>query len=427
MNIQEQIDCCAVGGGGVVSVPPGRYECGTLFLRSGVELHLEEGAFLEGSGDIARYPNPPGAFTDGADQWRGRALILAQDAEHVAVTGQGIVCGNGRLFPEGHAAYAQRPFLLRFVSCRDVRIEGVSLREPAAWTCVFQNCEDVDVRGIRIDSHCNSNNDGIDIDSCRRVRISGCSIDSGDDALCLKSTLPFPGGDIEVRECVLKSHAAAVKFGTESYGDLRNVRIHHCRIEGAELGAVKILSVDGAVMEDIEISDLEIVRAVSPFFVRLARRGRVYVPGVPAKNPGRLRRIIFRGISGRIQLRETEFRFPSGAPEPARLPDLFPVTVSGLPEAPVEDVTLEDIDLTLPGTGNLFEGPIPENPEGYPELGAFGRLPSWCVFLRHIRGFYTKNCHFTLENTDGRPPFFTEDALNADLRSIRLSAPEKKG
>lgn len=421
MDIQLLIDECAAKGGGRVTIPTGRHETGTLELRSNVELHLEAGAVLYGKPEHDAYPLPANFFYDAMKQTRGRALILADKAENIAITGSGTVDGNGQAWPDTHPRHAERPFLLRLVSCKNVRLAGITLRNPAAWTCHLQNCEDVNLQGLAIDSRVNHNNDGIDIDSCRRVSVSKCRITTGDDAICLKSTLPFPCEEIEACDCDLSSSCGAIKLGTESYGDIRKVHVHDCQVRYAGLGAIKLLTSDGGIIEDVMIENIEIQAATGPIFFRLGARGNVYAAGEAGKPAGALRRITLRNIRGNVILPDHPVRnYWNGTQEPPRaLSCLF---LTGLPEAAIEDVTLENIDLAFAGGGLPEDAArIPsEQPEAYPEIHHFGVLPASCIYLRHARRIALRNVCARLKSPDARPAFVKSDVQELQMEQVHL-------
>ena len=408
-NIQSEIDNCAASGGGKVIIPAGVYRSGTVHLRSNVILHLSEGAVICGSEVLSDYPAAQDKFSDGSDQERGRALILGESIENAAIEGDGIICGSGGAFPADHPDFQRRPMLLRFVNCQNIRLSGIKLRESAAWTCHLRGCRQVEIDHLDIYSHVNSNNDGIDVDSCSDVEISFCNIDSGDDAVCLKSTLPIPCKNVFIHDCELNSLAAAFKIGTETYGDIRKIVFRNNRIGRGDLGAIKIFSADGAALEDIEISDTEIINASNPLFIRLGERGRIY-GDFPAKKAGSIRNIVINGLKGKIQQRTEPIRsehLPGGS-----VPGFAHncLAIMGLPGNPVKDVTFRNIVLTLPG-GSEFPGwdEIPERAEGYPEIGYYGILPASGVYMRHVEKADFSGCSITLAKNDLRQKIIMDD------------------
>ena len=395
MDFQAEIDKCAAGCGGVVNVPSGVHVIGTLVLRDGVELHLEHGAILKGSGNVDDYPKIAESFIEGCGQSLGRAMILAENARNIAITGEkgSRILGEQAPFLKGMQGFEVRPFLLRFVGCRNVRIEGVELGESAAWCCVIQNCDDVEIRDVVIENHGTVNNDGIDIDSSRHVLVEHCSVSSDDDSLVLKTTFSTENSDIEVRNCQFKSLGGAIKFGTESYGDMRRIHIHDCEIVGGEGGAIKVFSVDGAICEDVCMENIAIDNATMPMFLRLGRRSRTYHSGQTAKTAGEMHGLVFRNIHGKI----------------ASLPrnnGHSCLTVMGLPGKRITDVIFDDIDLQMSGEiRNDVPKPedVPECERNYPEIGYFGPMPASCIFQRHADNVKYDNCRFNLTSPDSRP------------------------
>ena len=152
------------------------------------------------------------------------------------MTGLGTINGQGfhPNFQHGNDSKGgpRRPKIIYFMSCNNVRVQDVTLRNSAYWTQDYEKCDGVIVRGVKVYCHSNWNNDGIDIDS-RNVVVSDCLIDCDDDALCLKSDTDTPCENVTVTNCVLKSNCNAIKFGTSSYSGFKNVTITNCVIDRA--------------------------------------------------------------------------------------------------------------------------------------------------------------------------------------------------
>jgi hypothetical protein len=424
VEIQAALDSCAKAGGGTVTLLPGTYRCGTLFLRTGVTLHLKRGAIILGTPRLADYPMPATPFVDAVGHTRGRALLIADGVSDFALTGEGVVDGNGGSFSPEDPAHRQRPFLLRFVNSQRFTIAGVELRNSAAWTVHLLNCESAVIERLTIDSRVNENNDGIDIDSCRHVVVRHCSIYTDDDAVCLKSTRPEPCEDIEVHDCTLSTECSALKLGTESYGDIRRVKLHDCRVIYAATGAIKLLTSDGGVFEDIEVRDVVIERGTGPIFLRLGARGRTYVPGATAKGPGKLRRVRLANIRATAFVPPKDIAIPfTGELMPAAA--FSGILFTGLPGHPIEDVVFENCDVTLVGgyTGDPAKLQPPEQPAMYPEHFYFGALPGAAAFYRHVRGLEVRDVKFTLASPDSRPLVACEDV--AELRDALSSAAQR--
>jgi hypothetical protein len=419
--IQAALDACSSNGGGRVTLSPGTYRCGTLFMRDNVELHLQRGAIIVGSASLADYPPPKTSFTDAIGDIRGRALIMAEHVARIAITGEGIIDGNGGAFPIGGADHKVRPFLCRLAYSRHITITGLTLRASAAWTLHLMGCEDADITGLTIDSRINENNDGIDVDSSRRVTITDCDIACDDDAICLKATLPEPCEDIQVSGCTLVTECGGLKLGTESYGDIRRVRMSDCRIRYAATGAIKLLTSDGGVFEDIEISNIRIERGTGPIFMRLGERGRTYLSGTEPKGPGKLRRIKLSNIKADVFVPPKDIVRPVvGGVMPARA--FSGVLITGLPGHCIEEVTLEDIEINFVGGGQSedLQNKPPEQPAMYPEHFYFGALPASCFTIRHARAMTLKHVVAKVQHSDPRPALACEDVVGCETTDCRF-------
>ena len=192
--IQRALDACAKAGGRVV-VPPGTYLIGTVFLGDGTELHLQEGATLLGSPDLADYNAPdayPQNFCSPREGWSAKHLILAVERRNVSITGRGVIDGNGRAFFDpkprfrskigwrhggcnayGKPAEQRRPGQeIVFVECSNVAVCDVMFKDMSCWSCLFHGCDGVVVGGVKVrNGLLNLNTDGFDIDSCSNVSV----------------------------------------------------------------------------------------------------------------------------------------------------------------------------------------------------------------------------------------------------------------
>ena len=194
--LQESIDACHDAGGGIVRIPPGDFQIGTIQLRSNVTLSLDHGAKLLGSTNKADYR------TEGIDDPREggpHCLIYAFGAKNIAIEGLGVIDGRGtpENFPRlrsGGRNRGLRPRLLRMVHCDGLTFSGVTWKRPAFWGLHLIDCKDVHFNGITVQFRNNNfNNDGLDLDGCEDVLIENCDINSGDDAICLKSQCTLVG------------------------------------------------------------------------------------------------------------------------------------------------------------------------------------------------------------------------------------------
>ncbi|MCK5853495.1 glycoside hydrolase family 28 protein, partial [bacterium] len=315
--IQFAVDVCAEAGGGKVILTPGKYLSGTIILKNNVELHLEKNATLLGSTRHEDYPiQPLPKYRSHKDQLGGfHALIYAEGAENISLTGNGTIDGQGkyqmpREDPEPAAGDINgRPRNILFISCKNIVVDGLHLKNSGVWNQHYLNCEDVKITNISVYNHSNRNNDGIDIDGCRRVVLSNSIIDSDDDGITLKSTGAAPCEDIVISNCIVSSFCNAIKAGTESSGGFRNISISNCVVKPSiskekpffktpEIGitGLSLIIVDGGTMEGITVNNLTIYGTKAPIYIRLGNRARRYTAGIPEPGVGRVSNISISNV-----------------------------------------------------------------------------------------------------------------------------------
>ncbi len=275
---QKALDACSAAGGGEVVVPEGNYLTGSVVLHSNTTLRLEKGVFVIESPDINDYPIISGRF-EGAIAPIRRGLIYAEKANHIAIVGPGGFAPNSSIANQRYPrSPARSPVVIELVSCDQVKLDGFNIQydRPATtdiWCIHPLYCTNVLVNGLYIRSQ-GTNGDGIDIDSCAKMTVQNCDISAGDDAISIKSgrgveavKIGQPSEDIVIKDCVLRSvHFAALGFGTEISGGVRNVTVSNCTISGVQ-NAVFIKSRDGrgGVMENITMENIVVDQ--SPTFI----------------------------------------------------------------------------------------------------------------------------------------------------------------
>jgi polygalacturonase len=291
--IQRALDACATNGGGTVVVPEGVYLTGAIVVGSKTTLELERKSNLMGSPDIADYPlrqvRWEGEFREGH-----RALISADQADHVTIRGPGSVFGPPIRISK--LRNPRGPVLIELTECTNTVLENFTTEYEQLWSIHLLFCEKLTVNGLTIRT-INDNGDGIDVDSCRDVVIEHTSIDTGDDAISLKSgrglaaqQLGRPTEDITIRDCTLTSSIfAAIGFGTEMSGGIRNVRVENCILSGHQ-NAIYVKSRDGrgGYMENITGENLIINNSPTFIGIDLLKKGIQAtdpVPGEVAKWP----------------------------------------------------------------------------------------------------------------------------------------------
>ncbi len=403
--IQQAIDECSGKGGGTVRFPTGEYASGTILLKNNVTLQLDEHAALLGSLDIMDYAAPD-KFRSGNGADMGFCFIGAVGATNISIAGAGVIDGRGKELlaarPKGNNA---RPFLMRFVRCDGVSLNGVHLQGPAAWTTHFFQCKNVSAEHVNIASRGLANNDGFDIDSSENVRIRNCNVDSGDDAVCLKTTSLIPCRNVEVSGCDLKSHWGGVKFGTESAANFENISISNCRIHDTQ-GGIKLFSVDGANVRNILFPGLTMENVNTPIFIRLGARLKTFREGDAPQSVGSISNVVIKDLKAQAVS-------PIG------------ILISGIPGHPIMGVRLENIQIKMPGGGTLAEANavLPEKENAYPEITMFGKqFPAYGLYARHVSGLIATNVTIELATPDARPAVYSEDAKDFDVSNLNHPA-----
>lgn len=281
--IQKAIDTCHDKGGGTVYFPAGDYLSGTIVLKSNVTLHIAQGATLFASQDTADYDVPFNIYKH--NNPHQPVLIYAEGAHNISIEGKGMIHGQARRTYEDLKSvdsfiaeetenarksgvemkthYKIPPYvsLIYLVSCQNVKITDVSIIESVDWTLHVQWSERVYISNCYIQSSLEAgvNADGIDVDGCRDVTISDCIIETGDDAIVLKSTLTNDRYEscenITVTNCVLTSTSSALKIGTETYGDFKNILFNNCTFKNSNRG-FGIIVRDGGTVSDVIVSNI---------------------------------------------------------------------------------------------------------------------------------------------------------------------------
>jgi polygalacturonase len=263
--LQQAIDRCSVLGGGEVLVPAGNYLTGAIGLKSNTILRLEKDAVILGTPDFNDYPVTQ-------VRWEGKwiqgrvGLIYALNADHIGVVGPGKIVGNHALGGRPNAQNPLRhPALIEPIGCNDIRLEDFATDYYLMWSIHLTYCENAVIRNLTIRST-GGNGDGIDIDSCKHIRIDNCDISTGDDCISVKSgrgmegyTLLKTSEDIHITNCTMAdSIFACIGIGSETSGGIRSVRIEHCKFTHARTFALYIKSRvgRGAFIEDIVADDL---------------------------------------------------------------------------------------------------------------------------------------------------------------------------
>lgn len=403
LAIQKAIDECAKKGGGTVLLSKGDYISGTIDLKSNIRLEVAEGARLLGSTNLADYPErlPARLTVMDSNMGMNQSLIFALDCKNVSLAGKGVIDFRGTKtnFPGKQTVGATpgRPFGIRMLDCQKVHIVDITLKDAACWMQNYLNCEDLLVERITVHNQANHNNDALDIDSCRRVIVRDCLLNSEDDAMCFKGAGQLPTENVLVENCRFYSTCNAIKFGTDSQGDFKNVLVRNIECGGppenmpalrrkrADSG-ISWEIVDGGTLEDVYAHDIRIERAESPLFIRLGDRARVR-PGQKRPAPGTIKRVVFEKIEGSLNGARGSYFI-------------------GISDKSISDVVLKDVTIEMAGSTKpaLDDQAIPEMRSNYPDAWMIhGLAPAYGLWTRDVERLSLFNTRFTTKTPDLRP------------------------
>ena len=354
---QQALDTCAVNGGGEVVVPAGHYLIGSVQQGDRTVIRLEADTVITGSPDAADYPTLDIRW-EGRMQPGRRALIYAANVEQIGIVGPGRIEGNAAM------AAPQNPrgsVVLEPMNCTGVRWEGFTVTQGGNWATHPTFCTDVTIKRLTI----RGNRDGIDVDSCRQVRIEGCDIETGDDAISLKSgrgldgaRLARPTEDVLIADCNLRgTHFAAIGIGSETSAGVRRVRIERCKFT-SRTHAIYLKTRLGraGVNEDITGEDLEVLGG-GFLRINLTVGGNTNTADDPV--PGLIgypeaRRLSFNRVrlnNATVLVEGTQVA-PEKPVQGLVLTNITGTTAKGITLQHARDVTLRDIHVTG------FSGPL---------------------------------------------------------------------
>jgi len=444
MAIQKAIDAAFKNKGGQVIFPKGSFLSGSIVMKSNVTLYFEEEAILLGSTNPKDYLNmvfEGRPVSPKADDNSQMALILANKAKNFAIKGKGTIDGQGlklalTIDSLHHAGLAvdpkyslrrnrpnetMRPKLFRFSQCDTVLIEGLKVGQASCWGLSFELCSNLTLDKLTILNRAYWNNDGIDITDCKNVKVVNCDINAADDGICLKSYYPGYANDgIYIANCTIRSSASAIKFGTASFGGFKNVTVKDIKVYDTFRSAIAIESVDGAIIENIDVSNIDAVNTGNAIFIRLGQRN--------GDKPGRIKNVSIKNIKVQVPFGRPDSNYDLRGPEVDFFHNPFPSSIVGMEGYAIENVLLENIVINYPGraTKGMAYIPlnrlnqVPEVAKEYPEFSMFGELPAWAFYVRHAKGISFKNVKVTLDDTDFRPAFVFDDVQNLNMERIDL-------
>lgn len=408
-EIQKAIDYCAEARE-TLYFSKGTYITGTLFLKSHTRIFLEEGAVILGSKNIEDYSLDIIGCVEAPSF--NQCLLYANEEEDIQFIGNGTIDGGGKGF-----SGQMRPMLLRFVKCKDISISDIKVCSSMSWGCHFVQCNNLLINHISIDNWAQHNNDGVDLDSCYNVKITNCNFNTEDDSICLKSTTDSMCENIIVSNCMISSGTASIKFGTSSKTGFRNITITNCTFYDCPMGTIKLLMVDGGILENVTISNIVMDRVGSPLFIRLGNRNiRFNEPAEMDHSTkqmckdksvkGILQNIIIDNIIANVTVNEA---------------DRTPIMITGLPGMDIEHIILSNFIINFPGgLKELQSLNVEEDESRYPEQKYFGVLPAWGMFIRHVNDISLNQIKMYAKEDDVRSCFYQDDIKNLNISNSNL-------
>jgi len=433
-SIQKGIDFIHENGGGRLVFYVGRYLTGTIYLKSNVIIQLEEGAILVGS------LNP----LDYQTNFNWTAMIFALDQRNIGITGKGVIDGRGFEVANNLVDLIQkgvisdplkydrpretiRPQNIYFRSCINVRIEGITLKDPGSWNQQYDQCKNVIIDRISVDSKSYWNNDGVDIVDCDSVSITNSYFDAADDGICLKSHSPdFVCQNVFIRNNTVRTSANGIKFGTASLGGFRNIRIINNLVFDTYRSAITFAAVDGGFVENVTVDSLRSINTGNVIFLRIGERRE--------GKKGRMNNVSISNVYAEVPETKPDMGYNYEGPVEDMPRNISPSSIVGMPDARIENVTLRNIEILYPGGGNpafakvgLDElEKVPEMAASYPEFSMFRELPAWGFYIRHARGITFENVVLSCSKKDYRTAVVMDDVHNALFRSLSVTEPGRR-
>ncbi len=433
-SIQKGIDYISENGGGRLVFYVGRYLTGTVYLKSNVTIHLEEGAILVGSTNPFDYER----------NFNWTALIFALDQENIGLTGKGVIDGQGfqvatTLVDMIHKGVVKdplkydrpnetiRPQNIYFRGCRNILIRDINLRDPGSWNQQYDQCSNLVIDNIRVDSKSYWNNDGVDIVDCDSVVVSNSYFDAADDGICLKShSADFVCQNVWIRNNTVRTSANGIKFGTVGHGGFRNIYIVNNLVFDTYRSAITFAAVDGGFVENIVVDSLRSLNTGNVIFLRIGERR--------AGKKGRMNGVTISNVYAEVPATKPDAGYNYEGPVEDLPRNISPSAIVGMPDAMIENITLKNIEIHYPGGGNPHYAEIgldeldevPEMGASYPEFSMFKELPAWGFYIRHAKGITFDNVRLVCDKKDYRTAVVLDDVHGASFRGLKVSEPGGK-
>ena len=428
--IQAAIDACYAAGGGTVYIPEGQYVCGTMHIKTNVHVWLDKGATLLGSTnrlDFDPYEENPTncEFQDRSHSYFHHSLFHADGANDIALTGYGKIDMRSAWedldfseFSGGKGCrWCRACKAVAFKECTNVVIRDLVIRNVADLAVYVAGCDNVTISGLNIASHV----DGISPDSCKNVTISDCIVDTGDDAIVPKCSYTLgrmkPMENLTISNCVVRSSASAIKFGTESNSAFINITVTGCTIYDTGMEGLFLMTADGALVEGLSISNVTLRNVGTPIALMVGERAR----GPEGTRIGEIRNVSISNVIATgpypEMLRGTMAQNSADhyAGNPAKEPHRLPIILGGQEDSPIKNVSLSNIQFVAPGGGTEADRELKMNEyrKQYPMVTQYGRrAPVYGMFARHVDNLKLYNVDFLVEKEDARDAVLLEGVTN---------------
>ena len=423
--INKAIEDAVAAGGGTIYFPAGEYLSGSIRLKSNICLFIEQGAILIASSDSSDFDKPEPGINDtyqdyGHSHWHN-SFIWGEKLHDVSITGTGKIWGKG-LVRNGRRGDIRPNKAIALLNCRNVTLKDFTIFHGGWFAILATGVDNFTLDNLKVDT----NRDGFDIDCCKNVRISNCTVNSPhDDAIVLKSSFGLGYArateNVTITNCQVSGYdegslldgtykkenirvpdgggpTGRIKFGTESNGGFKNITISNCVFDFCR--GLALETVDGALLEDVTISNITMRDVVNaPIFIRLGARMR----GPDTIPVGQCRRIIIQNVVAW----NVDHKYGS--------------IISGLPGHEIEDLQLSNIRFYYKGGGpkDSINRIVPEFEKDYPEPFRWGIMPSYGFFVRHVKNLKMHDVQMSFLKDEPRPAFILDDVKGVIMYDVQ--------
>ena len=411
---QTAIDCCHANGGGIVYIPFGTYMLASMHLYSNIHFVFEPGATLLGSlnpddfdeRESVDYP----LYQDVSHSYFHRSMFWAEECENISFSGNGTIdmreVWENEPTKNAHLNVSKRAnkiFALK--NCKNVVIKDLNLYNATDLAVYLAGCEDCRITGLNI----KVNIDGISPDGCKNVIISDCNIVAGDDAIVPKSSYALNKKidceNIVITNCVVSSRMCAIKLGTETNGGFKNITISNCTIYDTCYTGIAIEIADGGEIDGLIVSGITMKNVGSPFIITLTDRKR----GPEGTPVGSIKNVIIDNLIATGPYQDMSLiRYTATLPPNTDYhhePKIIASSVTGLEESVLENISLSNIYLTVPGgcDKRTQEIEIPDKPLPTPAAFSYSYLlPAYGIYFKHVKNLKLSNVNIQTLQADMR-------------------------